>query len=813
MPFAVPGRTSPRLVVTGRRTFGSTLIALGAAATTSSPFTSVLAQQGTRSADTAVAIEIAPGPLREVLERYSAATAASITVKAPVDGLRSPGVRGTMAAGDGLARLLEGTGLVAVEAAGGHSVEAAGDGRATTTLAPVVVTGKAVAEAATGPVVGYKASRSATATRIDVALQDQPVSVVVIPAEVIADQGVRNTTEVADYVAGVARETTEYSPYGQSFFIRGFSTYGSATTLNGFRQDGFLGVTDTSAIERIEFLKGPAAVLYGASSAISGLVNTVTKRPLARPFAKVDLSGGQFGYLRAAVDANHSLGSPDLLGRVDIAAERDDGFRSYPGSRANTLFAITPIVTARLTPDTRAELELSAIRTHYGGRCDGTAPELLFVPWRKQVVCDDLAHASLDTYTARAEVEHRVDSRWSLRIAGFFARSNSERTEQYALNDPIVSADGRTIERYTQYVDTRSKNATGQVELKGTLQTGPLAHRLLVGLDLTRSYGQYAFFDAPVTPMDLVDTTYDGQQLGPYASSFPANSSTAHSSALYAQDFVELGPRWKLLLGLRHDRVVSDSADLDTGVPSVPRQDESANSPRVGVVYQPVPATSLYASWARSFAPNTGARDRAGGVFPAERGTQYEAGIKQELAGERLNVTATVFDMTRRNVLTADPSDPTGNSSVATGEQRSRGAEVELVGTVLPGWSVLGAYTYLDAKVTEDNTIPVGQRLVGAARHSGSLWNKVSLGGWGLERWSAALGIVASGDRQARLPNIAVTLGGYVRFDAGIYWVAGPWRAQLNVKNLANRRIFTGQGYDLVAETPRAVTVNVGYRF
>ncbi len=761
-------------------------------------------------------ISIPAQQLGDALNVWARQTGTQIAIEQSLlAGKFAPAVDGKLTPRQALDRLLGGSGLVAETQGSAVIIKSAPAVTVVDSVLPtIIVTGVSDKEVATGPVFGYKASRSSTATRIDVPLQDQPVSVKVIPAEVIADLGVRNGTEVADYVAGVARESTAYSPNSQSFFIRGFSSYGSAATLNGFRQDGFMSATDTSAVERIEFLKGPAAVLYGASSAISGIANTVTKRPSAGAFTSIDLSGGQFGYARATVDANHALGSDALLGRVNIAAERDDGFRSYPGSVINTLFAITPIISAKLSADTRAELELSAIDSRFGGRCADVypVPELLALPIRKQVICDDLAHANTQTYSARLEIEHQLSERWSLRAAGFFGRSNSERTEQYPANDPFISADGRTIERYTQFVSSYATNKTGQLELRGNVDIGGVKHRVIGGLDLTGAYSPYQFFSAPATPMDIVDTRYDGQQLAPFVANGPKQYSRSRSTALYVQDFIELGSRWKLLLGLRHDRVKSDSGETDTGV-LYAQQTESANSPRVGVVYQPAADTSIYASWAKSFAPNSGSRARDGSVFKAERGVQYEVGVKQDLLDQRLNVTASVFDLTRSNVLTNDPNDPTGNFSIATGEQRSRGFELDVVGRITPAWQVIGAYTYLDGKVTEDNSIPVGSRLVGAARHSGSLWNKVALGAWGLPGWSVGVGIVASGDRQTQLPNIPITLGSYTRYDAGVFYVAGPWRAQLNVKNLSNEVIFVGQGYGLVPQTPRAVTASVGYTF
>ena len=172
-----------------------------------------------------------------------------------------------------------------------------------------------------------------------------------------------------------------------------------------------------------------------------------------------------------------------------------------------------------------------------------------------------------------------------------------------------------------------------------------------------------------------------------------------------------------------------------------------------------------------------------------------------------------MFDLKRRNVLTSDPTDPTGTYSIATGLQRSRGVEIELVGRLATWWQVIAAYTWLDAKVLEDNSIPVGQRPVGAARNSGSLWNKVNLGPLGWPAFGAGLGIVAAGEREAQLPNIPIKLGGYVRLDAALFYDAHAWYARLNARNLTDRRIFDGQGSLLYPQTPRALQGTIGYRF
>ncbi len=781
--------------------------------------------------------DIPAGTLDEALNRYAASAGILLAIDgAATAGKTSAGLAGHYDTEDGLAALLAGSGLEAVRdgpgtyrlrrgapataapqpSAPGLATGAANDA----TLPQVRVRASAESETATGPVTGYAATRSATGTRIDLPLQEQPLSIKVIPAELMQDLGTRNVTQVADYVAGVARESTAYTPNGQSYFIRGFSTYGAGSTLNGYRLEGFAAVTDTSSIERVEFLKGPAALLYGASSAISGLANTVTKRPLAERFATVELSGGSFGYGRATVDVNGPIGPLDpagatggdaLLGRVNLAVQTDHTFRDFPGRRPDRLFAITPVISARLSSATQAELELSAVRTRYGSRCFDTAPEppMLAQPIRKQLICDQLAHAELNTHTVRAELTHAIDAVWSLRVGGFFGRSYGRRTEQYQLNYPGLAADGRTIERYSQRTGGSVEDKAGQFELRGLLHAGGVLHRLIVGYDRVQKHARDEPFEAaPATPFDLLEPDYDGSLTGPYETTYPASTARLRTDAVYLQDFVEVNERLKLLLGLRHDRMRVSSA-LDGDAAAAERR-LGATSPRLGVVLEPVPGTALYASYSRSFSPNSG-RARGGGVFPPETGRQFELGVKQALLDERASFTATVFQLDRRQVLTPDPADR--DFSVVSGRQRSRGLELDLAGQLTPWWQLTAAYTWLDAKVVEDNSLPVGDRLVGAARHSGGVFSKLALEPLQLPGWSLGLGIVASGNRGTQLPNIPVKLGSYLRVDGAVYYERGPWRVQLNGVNLGNRRIYTGQGWGLVPQPPRAFVLSTAYRF
>ena len=132
----------------------------------------------------------------------------------------------------------------------------------------------------------------------------------------------------------------------------------------------------------------------------------------------------------------------------------------------------------------------------------------------------------------------------------------------------------------------------------------------------------------------------------------------------------------------------------------------------MGVIYDLTDTVAVYADAARSFKPNTGA-SREGGGFAPEKGKSYEMGIKWEALDRQLSVDAAIYQIEKKNVLTTDPFDST--FSVAAGQVRSRGFDLNVAGNITPAWRVIGGYAYVDAEVTKDNTLRTGTRPIGTA--------------------------------------------------------------------------------------------------
>ncbi|HAG83295.1 MAG TPA: TonB-dependent siderophore receptor, partial [Cyanobacteria bacterium UBA12227] len=268
----------------------------------------------------------------------------------------------------------------------------------------------------------------------------------------------------------------------------------------------------------------------------------------------------------------------------------------------------------------------------------------------------------------------------------------------------------------------------------------------------------------------------------------------------------------KLVLGGRLDIVNQKRDDFVDSTTS--EQDNDAFSPRVGIVYQPIEPISLYASFSRSFNPvETGTTLANGDIAEPERGTQYEVGIKADFLEGRLSSTLAFYELTRSNVLTPDRTNPF--ASIQTGEQRSRGIELDVAGEILPGWRVIASYAYTDAEITEDNQFEPGNRLINVPESSASLWTTYEIQQGSLKGLGFGLGFRFVGEREGDLEN-SFTLPNYFRTDAALYYKRNNLRVAVNLYNLFDIEYFEAAQFGragIFPGSPFTVLGTIGWEF
>ncbi|MEH2180970.1 TonB-dependent siderophore receptor [Nostoc sp.] len=636
----------------------------------------------------------------------------------------------------------------------------------------------------TGEQDNYRATDGSTATRTDTPLRDIPQSIQVIPQQVLRDQ---QATTIQDALRNVSGANITQIPGFQSnnFVLRGFA--------GSYLRDGLFDANssqsaDLANIERVEVLKGPASVLFGLGSP-GATINLITKKPLQDPFYQVDATVGNYSTYRGAIDLSGPLNdSKTVLYRLNAFYQYGGSFVDFQNSKS---YSIAPVVSLMIGKRTKLTLDAEYRHSRVDGFNLGLPAQGTVLPNQNGKIPINRStgepnyYYQYNTSSLGYNLEHQFSDNWSLRNAFRFSyvRGNSFRYVGSEILD-----DNRSLDRLiiAEVFDNYSYNLTTNVI--GKFLTGPVQHRLLFGVDLSRGgYPLYTSEFGEAAAFDIFNPVHGLPPRIPVPNDDPNNrgSSTSLTDQLgvYIQDQVNIAENLKLLLGGRFDLFRQRNADILAQTSDT--QGGDAFSPRVGIVYQPIPAISLYGSYSRSFAPN-GGRAFDNSLFDPQQGRQYEVGVKADLSTS-LSATLAFYDIVLNNVLTEDPNH--ADYSIQTGQQRSRGIELNLTGEILPGWNIYAGYGYTDARITKDNTYRVGNRLYSTPENAVNLWTTYEFQRGGLKGFGVGLGLFYVGEREGDLLN-SFRLPDYFRTDAALFYKHGQFGAQLNFRNLFNIDYF-----------------------
>ncbi|MGD1939161.1 MAG: TonB-dependent siderophore receptor [Cyanophyceae cyanobacterium] len=613
----------------------------------------------------------------------------------------------------------------------------------------------------------YIVPDATTATRTDSPLRDIPQSIQVIPRQIIEDEQATGIEDVLDNIAGVTYQGND-DGRGTQFTIRGFGTFGSPILRDGFRV--FNGGNNAAApevanLERIEVLKGPASVLYGQADP-GGLINLVTKQPLFEPYYNFTLQAGSREIFSPAIDFSGPINADGSLRyRLNALYRTEESFRGFENNYERIFAAPTIVwdISDRTTLRVSAEYIRDDDPADFGVPAFGDG--IADVPFDRIVLSDPEDSVEKEYFSAGYTLEHKFNDNWKIR--------NEFR---YVADDyfydiiavPLAIDDEGNVNRILAAQQNERDNYSLYTNIQGRFNTGSIKHNLLFGVDLSREEdlgGGRGGFDPRVDPeffdrINIFAPVRSGRK--PDVDSSPAeliNDETVDRLGIYVQDQIYITDNLIVLAGLRYDSFdqsltsTARSRASDTVVSETETdQFGDAVTPRIGIVYQPSDTIALYASYAQSFTPNSGT-DIEGNTLEPETGEGFEVGIKADIIPDRLSATLAYFNITRQNVATADPNDPLLQASIATGEQRSRGIELDISGEILPGWNIIASYAYINAEITEDNTFEVGNRRAGIPEHSASLWTTYRIQSGDLEGLGFGLGFNYVGNRKVDLDN------------------------------------------------------------
>lgn len=645
------------------------------------------------------------------------------------------------------------------------------------------------------------------AAKIPAQLRDIPQAVDVVPDDVLKDQRALSIQDALKNVPGVGMSHGD----GQrdQVTIRGFSAI-SDQFVDGFRDDA-LYFRDLSNVERIEVVKGPAAVLYGRGSS-GGLINRVTRKP-DENVTSLALSAGSHDTKRGEFDLGRAVAGGDAAFRVTGALERSGSFRQYQFLDRET---IAPSLLLRPGPDTQLLIQADYLRdariTDFGipaidGRPVDVPPETYYGAANARKA--DVSRSRVTSQTV--SLVHRFSDSLSLRNG--FRRYDYDLDRRNTLPGavlPVTAIHPRPLVSLNRSNFFRDEDGwSNQLELTHIVKFAGMRHTLLYGVEIARqtkiqklySSNGFATVDLynpilPVVPVDLGGTP------------ITHNEGRFKNEGIYLQDLVDFGGGFKALVGLRRDWF-EQRTNQRLALPNLNRKDAQW-SPRAGLVFQPDDRQSYYASWSRSFQPSGEgfaiAANNAG--IEPERTSNKEVGAKYSLLGGRLNATVSAFELERTGIKSAAPG---STVLIPIGTQRTRGVELSANLDLASGWRAIAGYSYLDARITRSLAVESGQPVEGkratlTPRHSANLFFTRDF----KDRFGLGIGGNYVGDRFAN-PGNTVTLPAYVTVDA-LGWVRlGPARLQLNVYNLFDKRyIVAGHGTSPLLNLPGAPRTVIG---
>ncbi len=655
------------------------------------------------------------------------------------------------------------------------------------------------------------------AAKLAIPLIETPQAVTVIPRDQIDLLDWQNLSQVVRYTAGVIGENYGPDPRYDWLTMRGFYPIqyidGLQAPVGSVSNVG----VDLYGFQSVEVLKGPSSTLYGLAPP-GGIVNLTSRRPEAQFSGEAQLQYGSYANAQVAVDVTGPLDKDGhFLGRL-TALYFDRGTQT-DGVDTNRYY-VAPAFTWVASPDTNLTLLSYFQHDDVYGDGGGFLPiygVARFNPLGKVSTSRNLGdtkynHFKRDQYGVGYEFSHKFNDTWRFTQNLKYFSSDVKILQVYGAGLADADFDGvpddyRTVNRYNFPFNEKVKSFNVDSRVEGAFDSGAVKQKLLVGVDYRRYTDNAEFGFGLAPPIDLFKPVY-GMPITTPTSLFPYLQEVQKQTGLYAQDQIKLD-RWVLTLGGRRDNVKSSNAGK--------RSTDNKFTYRAGLNYLFDSGFAPYVSYATSFQPTPGA-DFSGKAFVPTRGEQTEVGVKFQPgslpAGTNVLLTLAAYDLTQKNVLTADPDPSHAFFSVQAGEVRVKGLELEGVARFNDRWSFNAAYTYMDSEVTRSNGANLGKQLVQTPRQMASALVDFTQQTGSLAGLGASLGARYVGSSYGDPAN-AFKAPSVVLWDATVHYNVGNWVMQLNLSNMFDKEYLSRCASDAQCfyGLRRAINASVTRRF
>lgn len=637
--------------------------------------------------------------------------------------------------------------------------------------------------------------------KLHASLIDLPQSVKVVSRNLIDDRQSFEFKEIVKNVSGVNLTSSS-----SDFMIRGFkneggSAAGSAQLINGAKNffTGYTNDLNLTNIERVEILKGPSSVLFGANSP-GGSFNAITKKPLSITRQTAGVSFGTWGRYRFDADLTGSLSDDKkLLYRFNGGFQNDPDFRDLLYKRS---FTIAP--TFRYKPSDKTIIDIELV---YNQISRNTWFDWGIPTWKGDVFAlpnSYTPHEPSDAVLVKntmlmLQLEQKLSSNLSFyssfngsshRISGD-AHSPSFFNPAPGLSDSLVSR------VYRQFQEDNTGSFLSNYFVWKP-EAGKIKFNITAGVDyfkakyyLTLNQAT-AFNGVPKINIFKPEYRQKSTALYPPVGGFH-DIAISNFTGVYLMNLIEFGEKLKLMLSGRWDNYTFKN------YPSKTPNDTRPFLPNAGLSYQPWKGLSIYGGWNKGFLPQNTQSPDFGGPFSPEYSEQLEAGIKKEFLNGRYTATLSVYEINRKNVLVPrDPANDPYGIKESSGRALSRGIEFDMAGDILPNWSINAGYAYNDSRITRSTyNFEIKRQANNAPFNMANLWTRYNISTGKLKGAGFATGIYYVGKRTtdgvAAFPApILQTLPAYTTVDLSLFYKYQNIVFNFNINNLFNEQYIAG---------------------
>ncbi len=576
-------------------------------------------------------------------------------------------------------------------------------------------------------------------------LRDIPQSITVVTEKLIDDRNLDTLKEVLHNTAGVSFQAAEGGE--EDIRLRGFSLAQTGDIfLDGMRDPAFYD-RDTFNNDRIELLRGSASMLFGRGST-GGAVNQVSKQARAFDENEVSTTLGSYNYRRVTGDFNIKTGEDSGL-RINAMATKADNNgagSSYDkrGIAANYRFGIgtkDEVSLSLMSLDNKNGINygMPFIR-NYAGAPASESSLLPVSATNYYGLASDRNNGTANNVTVAHT--HRFDDDSELKTQvrkGIYTRDLRSGIIRFANNTnaaPSITnltnlTDAGVLTRGQQSKVQDLNSVYAQSDYSSKFTAWGLKHELITGIDLAQEGKRVYALSAITKPTTTIGTPNDGASVNEDSRTVTlGNAFSADNLGLYAQDLVQVAPHWKLLGGLRFDRMRGNYATYNTAGAQTGAYEQTIGdwSQRVGALFQPNELSSYHVSWGTSFntSADTYSYTTTSQNTPPEQSRNFEIGAKLDSADQRYTTRLAIFQSTKFNERNTDP-DSAATQMLLSGKRHTTGLEVDFSGMLTPKWEVYGSYMWMpDAMIDVSNSTTngarEGERPGLTPIHSGTVW-------------------------------------------------------------------------------------------